>query len=51
MHRHHAFVDSVGGILPGYGGHRPGAILTSGESAFGGVPLTLVRHRPVGTRF
>uniref|UniRef100_A0A7S2BUP0 Uncharacterized protein n=1 Tax=Haptolina brevifila TaxID=156173 RepID=A0A7S2BUP0_9EUKA len=38
---HREFTDAVGGVVPGYGGHRPGAMNTSGESAFVGVPMTM----------
>jgi len=38
---HREFTDAVGGVLPGYGGHRPGALNTAGESAFVGVPHSM----------
>ena len=38
---HKPFVEAVGGVLPGYAGHLPGAINTSGESTYVGVPQTL----------
>ena len=45
---HHDFQDAVGGVLPGYQGHRPGAVNTSGEAAFGGVPTHLEAGVPPG---
>ena len=45
---HKPFVDAVGGVLPGYAGHRPGALNTNGESAFVGVPQTMEESLPPG---
>lgn len=44
----HTFLDRVGGVVPGYGGYRPQAFNTAGESAFGRVPQTMEMHRPPG---
>jgi hypothetical protein len=38
-HNDHSYRDAVGGIVPGYGGHRPEAVNVHGESAFGNVPV------------
>jgi hypothetical protein len=53
MHRSPAnvgyrYAEAVGGIVPGYVGHRPGAQNVHGETAFGGVSQTLESDRPPG---
>lgn len=46
-HNDHSYREVVGGIIPGYAGHRPGAEAIHGESAVGGVPGTLQEsHAP-----
>lgn len=47
-HNDHSYRDAVGGIIPGYGGHRPEAVNVHGESAFGNVPAELEGHRAPG---
>lgn len=44
----HGYREAVGGIVPTYAGHRPGARDVSGETAFGDVPQTLEHHRAPG---
>ena len=34
----YAFLSKVNGVVPGYGGHRPGAAAVCSASAYGGVP-------------
>ena len=34
----YSFRESVGGVVPGYAGHRPGARDVHHKMAFGGVP-------------
>ena len=40
--------SAVGGTLPGYAGHRPAAMNTHGESAWGGVPQRIDDHAVPG---
>ena len=44
----YVYADAVGGIVPGYGGHRPGSQNVHGYTAFGGVPPTLESDRAPG---
>ena len=41
----YAFLAKVGGVVPGYGGHRPGADRVCFKSGYGGVP------RPSGSSY
>jgi len=47
-HNDHSYRDAVGGIVPGYAGHRPEAVNVHGESAVGNVPGTLEANRAPG---
>ena len=46
----HAYREAVGGIIPGFSGHRPTSQNVTGESAVGGVPLNMQPDRLPGRR-
>ena len=45
---HMAHQAAVGGTVPGYAGHRPAAVNTHGESAWGGVPQRILEESVPG---